>query len=229
MSLGRVPPVPRQPGVASTTRSLVAGLKHCDGEAWNRLVRVYTPLVYYWGQRYNLEHDDILDVVQEVFRSVAENVQRFRKERPGDTFRGWLRVIARNKAMDVHRRNGREARGAGGSEALRRLESIPAPCDAELGAHSNDDRVGETAVLVHGALDEVRRAFRRRTWTAFWRVVVDGRTPADVAEELGSTPGAVRVAKSRVLQRLRLELDDSFRGAMSSRSSDAEIGQKHRP
>jgi RNA polymerase sigma-70 factor (ECF subfamily) len=38
---------------------------------------------------------------------------------------------------------------------------------------------------------------------------VEGRTPRDVAAELAMTSGAVRVAKSRVLQRLREELGDA--------------------
>jgi RNA polymerase sigma-70 factor (ECF subfamily) len=40
-------------------------------------------------------------------------------------------------------------------------------------------------------------------------VAVDGRAAADVAADLGMQPGAVRVAKSRVLLRLRKELGDS--------------------
>jgi RNA polymerase sigma-70 factor (ECF subfamily) len=50
--------------------------------------------------------------------------------------------------------------------------------------------------------------FEERTWQAFWRTAVDGRSAADVGAELGMTPGAVRVAKSRVLHRLREELGD---------------------
>jgi RNA polymerase sigma-70 factor (ECF subfamily) len=39
-------------------------------------------------------------------------------------------------------------------------------------------------------------------------VTIEGRATADVAADLGMQPGAVRVAKSRVLQRLRRELGD---------------------
>ena len=41
-------------------------------------------------------------------------------------------------------------------------------------------------------------------------VVVDGRETNDVAADLGMRPGTVRVAKSRVLKRLRLEVGDSL-------------------
>ena len=45
----------------------------------------------------------------------------------------------------------------------------------------------------------------RTTWAAFRRTAVDGRPAAEVAVELGLTPNAVHVARSRVLVRLRAE------------------------
>lgn len=48
--------------------------------------------------------------------------------------------------------------------------------------------------------------FEPRTWQMFWRVTAEGQAVKDVAADFGVTPGAVRVAKSRVLQRLREEL-----------------------
>ena len=62
--------------------------------------------------------------------------------------------------------------------------------------------------LFRRALALIQADFSERTWQAFWRVVVDGRSPADVGDELAMRPGAVRVAKSRVLHRLRQELGD---------------------
>ena len=191
--------------VESTTHSLLVGLKEHDDAAWGRLVRLYTPLVYHWCQKHDLKNDDIPDVIQEVFKSVALNVSRFKKERSQDTFRGWLRVITRHKAMDVYRRLGKEVRGEGGTEAFQRLEAIPV-------LDSVDDEQGKDgesqSILFHQALNLIREEFRDSTWKAFWSVVIDGRSPADVADELKMTSGAVRVAKCRVLQRLRLELGD---------------------
>ena len=43
----------------------------------------------------------------------------------GDTFRGWLRTITRNKVRDHFRRWGREPGGAGGTEAQIRLARAP--------------------------------------------------------------------------------------------------------
>mgnify|MGYP000906281100 CR=1 FL=1 len=44
------------------------------------------------------------------------------------------------------------------------------------------------------------------TWQAFWGTAVDGKPAAEVGAGLGMSPGAVYVAKSRVLARLRGEV-----------------------
>lgn len=194
----------RSHDVTSTSRSLLVRLKDNDGASWDRLVTLYTPLVYHWCQKLDLPRDDMPDVVQEVFKSVAEHISSFQKERPQDTFRGWLRVITRNKVIDHYRRTGKDAKAAGGTEALQRLAALPAPQSCEDQA---DDRQVRN-ILFHQALKLIRGDFQERTWQAFVRVVVDDRTPAEVAEELQTSAGAVRVAKCRVLQRLRQELGE---------------------
>jgi RNA polymerase sigma-70 factor (ECF subfamily) len=194
----------------STSRSLLAGARHGTPAAWERLVRLYAPLVASWCRRWEVAEQDIGDVLQEVFTAVASHLDRFRKERPADTFRGWLRTIARSKVADYFRRGAIEPSGGGGTEATRRMEQIPdMRADSELPDTTDD--AAETALvenLLHRALESIRGEFHERTWQAFWQTVVDGRLAADVAAGLDMSPGAVRVAKSRVLLRLRRELGD---------------------
>jgi len=59
--------------------------------------------------------------------------------------------------------------------------------------------------LLRHALELLQAEFEPRTWQAFWKIVVEEKAPADVAAELGMSKGAVYVAKSRVLKRLREE------------------------
>jgi RNA polymerase sigma-70 factor (ECF subfamily) len=49
----------------------------------------------------------------------------------------------------------------------------------------------------------VRVDFEEATWLAFWRTAVEGKSPQEVARQLDMSVGAVYIAKSRVLARLR--------------------------
>jgi RNA polymerase sigma-70 factor (ECF subfamily) len=61
--------------------------------------------------------------------------------------------------------------------------------------------------LVARALELMQTEFSPNTWKACWEHVVNSRPAAEVAAELGISAGSVYVAKSRVLSRLRQELD----------------------
>ena len=190
----------------STSRSLLAEAKLADPAAWERLAKLYAPLVAFWCRRWGVADQDIVDVLQEVFSAVASHLQGFRKERAGDTFRGWLLTIARNKTRDYFRRRGDEPCAAGGTEASLRLQQVADPhVESDL-TSAEDDAIIDG--LLGQALESIRGEFHERTWRAFWGVVVEGRAVADVAADLDMRPGTVRVSKSRVLLRLRNELGD---------------------
>jgi RNA polymerase sigma-70 factor (ECF subfamily) len=192
---------------SATSRSLLARVKADEPDAWNRLVHLYAPLVLHWCRGKGLQDPDVADIFQEVFRAVVTNVGIFRRERPGDTFRGWLRRITQNKLRDHFRRFDRETRGVGGSSALQRFSDLPEPSPIEGDLPLDDE--GERA-LFSRAIDLIRAEFEERTWAAFWRTAVEGRAAKDVAADLAMSAGAVRVAKSRVLHRLREELGDAL-------------------
>jgi RNA polymerase sigma-70 factor (ECF subfamily) len=195
----------------STSRSLLVRLRDDDPAAWERLVTLYSPLVYYWCGKMNLPDQDMADVFQEVFQSVATHINDFRKDRPGDTFRGWLRTITRSKVYDHYRRQTRQPNAAGGTEAQIRFSQMPADDSSDETPSDSTNESSEEEIyndLFLRALNLIRDNFAEHTWQAFWRVVVDGRTPNEVAEELEMRPGTVRVAKSRVLHRLRKELGE---------------------
>src|SRR5262245_20130348 len=109
------------PPPTGTSSSLIDRVKADESEAWSRLVSLYAPLVYHWCRRWELREEDLADVFQEVFKALLVHIASFRKDRPGDTFRGWLWRITRNKALDTFRRRQRGDEGAGGTEAWTRL------------------------------------------------------------------------------------------------------------
>lgn len=188
---------------AEPSSGLLERIKVQDQSAWERLVRLYSPLVYRWCRRGGVSAEDAADVGQEVFRAVARKVRDFRHDREGDSFRGWLRAITRSKVCDHLRGLSGGTTAAGGSDALTRLYQVPAPEEDSADAECRE----ETRVLYRRAVELIQAEFENATWQAFWRVV-DGQRPADVAAELGMTVNAVYTAKSRVLRRLREEFAD---------------------
>jgi RNA polymerase sigma-70 factor (ECF subfamily) len=186
-----------------TSLSLLERVRGRDSDAWGRLVTLYGPLVGFWCKAWGVRGADADDVRQEVFSAVAAGLAQFRRDRPDDTFRGWLRGITRNKLLDHVRRRKRSPEALGGTDAQLLLGQCPDP-DAELPAEPGEELSG----LFHRALELVRAEFEPRTWDAFWRVAVDGRPASAVADELAMAAPAVRMAKSRVLRRLRQEVGD---------------------
>ena len=186
-----------------TSSSLIMRVRQQDAEAWRRFVKLYGPLVYRWSRQCGIQPSDAPDIVQDVFRALLNNLERFRLDRPGDKFRAWLWTITKNKVRDHFRRRVTRPGPIGGTDAQHQFQQVP---EATPGEPSLSDAQAEN-LLVHRAIDLIRGEFADKTWQAFWRATVDGQTAADIAEDLGMTKGAVRQARYRVLRRLRQELD----------------------
>ena len=57
--------------------------------------------------------------------------------------------------------------------------------------------------LFRWAAEQVRVEFKPPTWQAFWQTCVEGRPIREVSRELRLSTGAIYVARSRVMARLR--------------------------
>ena len=157
---------PSQSGSAfRTSPSLLVRVQANDGDAWTRLVDLYAPLVYHWCGQAQLNADDVADVFQETFRAVARHIRDFRRDRPGDTFRGWLRTITQNKIRDHFRRQAHEPQAVGGTDAQLRMSAAPDPISLEEDA--SEQQIMHQAL--HKTLEMIRGEFEPRTWQAFWR------------------------------------------------------------
>lgn len=190
--------------LSSTSSDLLSLVRRRDAVGWRRFVDLYMPLVYGWCRRAGLEAATAADVVQDVFTKVYGAIDGFHHDRPGDTFRGWLRVVCRNVLNDHFRRNSGAPAATGGSDAQAQLAQLAAAVDDDSTA------LGERQALARRAAESVRGQFEPRTWQAFWLVAVEQRSAVETAAELGMTPGAVRQAKYMVLRRLREELTGEF-------------------
>jgi RNA polymerase sigma-70 factor (ECF subfamily) len=193
-----------------TASSLLRGAANDDKTAWDRLVSLYGPIVYSWCRRAGLQPSDAADTVQEVLRGVARNISDFHHDEFGDTFRGWLRRITQRRIADYRRRRSRDvAPPVGGSTVNARLHQQVDPVSMDLSTTSPNGVISEENCR---QLQRVQSEFSRRNWQIFWRVVVEERETADVADEFGVSPNVVRLAKSRILKRLRETMNETDLG-----------------
>ncbi len=185
-----------------TTRvSLLVRIRdRADTEAWVEFVDLYAPLVYGLARRHGLQDADAADLTQEVLRTMVRVAPRFAYQPHRGSFRGWLLTVARNQLRKWAQ--GRLRRpAAGDAEGHRLLQERAAPEDeADLWEREYRER------LFVWAAQRVRPAFQARTWEAFWQTAVEERDPQTVADTLGLSVGAVYIARSRVLMRLREQI-----------------------
>ena len=186
-----------------TPLSLLERARTNDADAWRRLVELYRPLVLFWCARAKVDPTDAEDVAQGVLVAAAAGLDRFHHDRPGDTFRGWLRAITRNQILLHVRRNHGRPQAAGGSDAWQNLQAVAGRLAIE-----DVDEQAEVGQLCRRAVEQVRGEFEERTWQAFWLTTIEGRLPGALADVLGMTPAAIRQAKSRVLRRLKQEMGE---------------------
>ena len=190
---------PSKPSSISST--LLDQLRARRPEAWQRLVRLYGPVIYRWCRRSDLAAEDAADVVQEVLSAVMVHLPGFRRDRPGDSFSGWLATVTRNKVREQYRRRQGRVEARGGSTAQQHLAQVPQPAEPSHETIQPDAQAA--ACLARRALEMIRAEFEVRTWDAFWRVSVGRESPAEVAAALELSVAAVYKAKSRVLGRFR--------------------------
>lgn len=182
-----------------TRISLILRLpRSADAVAWREFVELYEPLVLRFARRRGLQEADARDLVQRVFTSVAGAVERWQPDPSRGKFRAWLFRIARNHLINQARLRRRE-RPVGGSTQVRRLQ---AEIDERV-MDAGDIETEYRRAVFESAAARVKRLVQPATWSAFWETMVEGRSCEEVAEELGIRVGAVYVARSRVVSRLR--------------------------
>ena len=193
-------------GSSSISSTLLAQLQANRPEAWQRFVRLYSPMVYRWCRRSGVVADDAADVLQEVLAAVSRHVSEFRRDGLHASFTAWLATVTRSKVSDHYRRRHGRVEARGGTTAQHRMAEIPQPPEPSHETIQPDAEA--VACLSRRVLDLIRAEFEPTTWQAFWRTAVEGQSPAQVAEELQMSVAAVYMAKSRVLGRLRQALGE---------------------
>ncbi len=185
----------------STSVSLLDRLKAArpDASDWNRLQRIYLPLISRWLGRVPGRGVEADDLAQEVFIVVIRELPRFERQREG-SFRAWLRRVTVNRVR-THRKRRHKRPAVGLDPAEQFLESL-ADLNGDLAREWDQDHDRQVFAKLLGI---VQPDFSPATWEAFRRFAVDGLPAARVAEEIKLSVNAVIQAKARILKRLREE------------------------
>ena len=187
----------------STLPSLLARIKDSgDRQAWAEFVDIYAPLIYGFAQKQGLQDADAADLTQEVLGAVARSAARLDYDPARGTFRGWLFRVVRNELCDFGAARRRHRPGSGDTDMKRRLEEQPAPSEDEVAVWEREYERQLFAL----ACEQVRRDFSESTWQAFWLTAIQRKSGKEVAGVLGMTTAAVYLAKRRVTQRLREQI-----------------------
>lgn len=193
----KVSPDAHNSDMDSTSASLLHRVRNTDdADAWDRFVTLYAPLIYFWAKNRGLGEADRADLVQEVLAVLVNQLPGFQYN-PDLRFRNWLQTITLNKATDLLRRN-----------STRHVESFDEKRDGVVLASDVDlfEERQYREFLLREAKKLVQPEFERNSWLAFTMQVDGGKSASEIAMELGISVNAVRVAKSRVLRRIREEL-----------------------
>lgn len=187
-----------QENVQPTRASLLLQLRDAhNAEAWREFVRLYTPLVFRHCTRHGLQEADAADVAQEVMRVAAQAMPEFQYDPQRGKFRGWLLQTTRNRLHKFFTRQQRAPQPTSETTLERFLEHEPGGDEQARWEEEYRQR------LFDWAAKKARPEFQSATWDAFWLTAVESVSVKEVAAKVGISVGAVYIARSRVLARLR--------------------------
>jgi RNA polymerase sigma-70 factor (ECF subfamily) len=187
---------------ASNTRpSLLLRVRDLNDEvAWSQFVEIYTPLVFGYCRGRGLQEGDAADVAQETMRAVAKAIVKFEYDPQRGKFRNWLLTVARSKLHNFLAQLQRQPELPGQTTLQHKIDRASAAAE-ECSWDAEYYRA-----IFNWAAERIRGEFQVSTWQAFWQTTIDERDGKQVAQALGLSVGAVYVAKSRVIARLKEEI-----------------------
>ncbi|HZI61825.1 MAG TPA: sigma-70 family RNA polymerase sigma factor [Pyrinomonadaceae bacterium] len=157
---------------------LVSAALEGDREGFGRLYGLYAPLVH-GILLARVPRAEVDDLVQDIFLHAFRKLSTLRDRA---AFGPWIAMIARNRAIDFHRRT---------------RETVEITDDMG-GSNTSDSRATEILELIRSLPDAYRETLVLR--------LVEGMTGPEIAERTGLTPPSVRVNLHRGMKLLRQKL-----------------------
>jgi len=157
---------------------LVTAALEGDRDGFGRLYGLYAPLVH-GILLARVPRAEVDDLVQDIFLRAFKKLNTLRDRA---AFGPWIAMIARNRAIDFHRRT---------------RETVEITDDLR-GTNTSDSRANEILELIRSLPDAYRETLVLR--------LVEGMTGPEIADRTGLTPASVRVNLHRGMKLLRQKL-----------------------
>lgn len=166
------------------------------------------PVIFRIAKARGLQDADAHDVSQKVLVRVAQSVKNWSPDRQRGSFGAWLGTIARNLLVDFLRSPQNHHQTAGGSDIERLLDQSAEQTGADHDCQNLIDAQLQQQLFIWAA-EKVESSVQPSTWSAFWRTAVQNHCVASVAQDLDMSTGAIYVARSRVIARIRKTIESA--------------------
>lgn len=190
-------PSPELRSSPQTSQTLLLRLRDInDHESWQLFFAIYGPILREYFRRRGLQAADSDDLVQEVLASVVKALLESRYDRTKGRFRAWLGTVAANRLSNFFR---------GRANYANLVKAAP---DEFSYIDPDSDWVELFSKhLFRVACERIQPLFEPKTWESFKLTWMDEVPAKEVAHQLAIPIHSVYVNKSRVLQRLREEVE----------------------
>jgi RNA polymerase sigma-70 factor, ECF subfamily len=167
-----------QSATISPEAELVRAVLDGDRDVYGRLYSLYAPLVH-GILLARMPRSEVEDTVQDIFLHALKKLHTLRD---ANAFGPWISMIARNRAMDFHRRS---------------RETVEVT-DELKGSETGETRAAEILEIIRTLPDAYRETLVLR--------LVEGMTGPEIALRTGLTAASVRVNLHRGMKLLREKL-----------------------
>jgi RNA polymerase sigma factor (sigma-70 family) len=192
-----------------TRASLLARIKGQPDEAvWSEFYNMYWRAIYGYAVRFGMPHNDAADIVQEVFVKLFRRLPSFDYDRRKGRFLGWVKTITRTTVIDFFRRLNARVEGQNRVEPdARGVSPLDNMADPKAATDTDRWEAAWERSLLTLALERIRERVKAENFEAFRLYALENEPADEVATALGISRNTVFIAKSRILQMLKAEIE----------------------
>jgi RNA polymerase sigma factor (sigma-70 family) len=196
-----------------TRASLLERLKDMgDQTSWNLFHDLYHDLIFSVARRAGLNESEAREVVQETLISVAKKMPGFTYDPAKDSFKGWLLTVVRWRVRDQLAKRfdptGQQQSKSSGGHAepdtrTATIDRVPDPGVPALESIWDEEWESQ---LLQAALARIKRQVQPQHYQIYHLHVVLGQPAREVARTLRVNAAQIYLAKHRVGNLLRKEV-----------------------